>query len=319
MSVPGSRPANPAAASASLNLRGAVDLSSLKTPRTPASAPAAGEAPGGSGPVEVTEQNFPDLVQLSNRVPVVMNLWAPVSPQSSQLTDVLQKVADENPGRILVGSVDAQAFPQIAQAFQAQSVPTVVAVLKGQPVPLFQGPVPEEQIRSFFAELLKVAEANGVSGTLDEAPAGGEEQPAPLPPLHQDAYDAIEAGDWAGAAEAYRKALAEQPADADAKAGLAQVQLMQRVEQVSAQDAAALRTAAAEQPDDLQTQLSVADLDLVGGHVEDALDRLVGFIARNFGPERETVRLRLLELFDVVGGSDPRVAKARAALARALF
>src|SRR6478609_8819094 len=108
MSVPGSRPANPAAASASLNLRGAVDLSSLKTPRTPASAPAAGEAPGGSGPVEVTEQNFPDLVQLSNRVPVVMNLWAPVSPQSSQLTDVLQKVADENPGRILVGSVDAQ-------------------------------------------------------------------------------------------------------------------------------------------------------------------------------------------------------------------
>lgn len=333
MSVPGSRPANPAAVSASLNLRGAVDLSALKNqrPAPAAGAPSAAGGPAAGGPatpgaapvagaaVEVTEQNFPDLVQLSGTVPVVMNLWAPFSEQSRELTSVLERVAAEYPRRILIATVDAEAFPQIAQAFQAQTVPTVVAVLKGQPVPLFQGPVPEAQVRSFFAELLKVAEANGVTGTLDGGAEAGEEREQPLPPLHQAAFDAIEAGDYPAAEAAYRKALAEQPADADAKSGLAQVQLMQRVEGISAADAEALRAAAAGHPEDLDAQLAVADLDLVGGHVEDALDRIVAFIARNFGPERETARVRLLELFDVVGVTDPRVAKARAALARALF
>jgi putative thioredoxin len=109
------------------------------------------------------------------------------------------------------------------------------------------------------------------------------------------------------------------PADHEAKAGLAQVELMARLQPLSAQDSEALRTLAANEPDNLEAQLGVADLDVAGGHVEDALNRLVSFIGRNFGPERETVRVRLLELFDVVGAADERVAKARQALARVLF
>ncbi|MDQ0145059.1 tetratricopeptide repeat protein [Pseudarthrobacter niigatensis] len=334
MSSPASRPVPPAAANL-LNLRGAVDLSALKRPAAPAGPPAQGNAPSGpaapaqdgqqggpaGGPelkVDVTEANFQQLVELSAQVPVVFALWAPYSPESSKMVDTLDRVVASYGGRLVLGAADIEAFPQLAQAFQVQAVPTAVAVLKGQPVPLFQGAAEEQQVRSLFDELLKVAAANGVTGSLD---AGGpaDQEPAPLPPLHQAAYDAIEAGNYAGAAEAYRQALKEMPSDHEAKAGLAQVELMDRLQSVSAQDSEALRTLAAEEPDNLDTQLGVADLDVAGGHVEDALNRLVSFIGRNFGPERETARVRLLELFEVVGAGDERVAKARQALARVLF
>ncbi|WAP52824.1 tetratricopeptide repeat protein [Arthrobacter sp. ATA002] len=317
MSTPNHRPA-PAAST--MNLRGAVDLSSLKD-RSAAGAPAAGQ--GGAGQpaaspyiVEVSEQTFPQLVQLSEQVPVIIDLYSARSPESVQVGTVLRGIVTEQDGKLLLGRVDVDTYPQIAQAFQAVGVPTVAAVLKGQPVPLFDRAVPEEQIRALVAELLQVAAANGVSGTLNEGGAGEPAEEAPLPPLHQEAYDAIVAGDYDGAAAAYRRALAEQPADAEARAGLAQVELMSRLKDA---DAEKLRTEAAENPDDVGAQLAVADLDVSGGHVEDAFNRVVRLIARVFGDDRERARLRLLDLFEVVGTTDPRVTKARSALARALF
>ncbi|MFF1251334.1 co-chaperone YbbN [Pseudarthrobacter sp. NPDC058329] len=327
MSSPASRPVPPAAANP-LNLRGAVDLSSLKQRPAAAAPPSGPEAPGGTQPgvtpgapelvVNVTEGNFQQLVELSAQVPVVFALWASYSPESATMLDVLERVVDSYGGRLVLGAADIEAFPQLAQAFQVQAVPTAVAVLKGQPVPLFQGGADEQQVRGLLDELLKVAAANGVTGSLGGG-AAQEDGPAPLPPLHQTAFDAIEAGDYAAAAEAYRQALNEMPADHEAKAGLAQVELMERLQPLSAEDSEALRANAANEPDNLQAQLAVADLDVAGGHVEDALNRLVSFIGRNFGPERETARVRLLELFDVVGAADDRVAKARQALARVLF
>ncbi|HEU4666795.1 MAG TPA: tetratricopeptide repeat protein, partial [Arthrobacter sp.] len=316
MSSPASRPVPPAAANL-LNLRGAVDLSTLKQrPASGTGTPQAAGAPGGAAgaagapnapgspdlKVNVTEGNFQQLVELSAQVPVVFALWASYSPESATMLDVLERVVASYGGRLVLGAADIEAFPQLAQAFQVQAVPTAVAVLKGQPVPLFQGGADEQQVRSLFDELLKVAAANGVTGSLGAgADAGEDGGPAPLPPLHQAAFDAIEAGDYAAAADAYRQALTEMPSDHEAKAGLAQVELMARLQPLSAQDSEALRALAANEPDNLEAQLGVADLDVAGGHVEDALNRLVTFIGRNFGPERETARVRLLELFDVVG------------------
>ncbi|MBP1231901.1 putative thioredoxin [Arthrobacter sp. PvP102] len=336
MSSPASRPV-PSAAASQLNLRGAVDLSSLKQ-RT---APPAGQSPAGGQPgpgqpasaqgtapdtggqplrVDVTEGNFQQLVELSAQVPVVFGLWASYSPASGDLINVLEGIINSYGGRLVLGAADIDAFPQLAQAFQVQAVPTAVAVVKGQPVPLFQGGADEQQVRSLLDELLKVAAANGVTGSLGGAgTATAEAEPAPLPPLHQAAFDAIEAGDYAAAAASYRQALLEMPADAEAKAGLAQVELMARLQSLTGPDGEALRKLAAEEPDNLDAQLGVADLDIAGGHIDDALGRIVGFIGRNFGPERETARVRLLELFEVVGPSDERVAKARQGLARVLF
>ncbi|WP_307029403.1 tetratricopeptide repeat protein [Arthrobacter globiformis] len=329
MSSPASRPV-PSAAS-QLNLRGAVDLSSLKqrpAPPAPPSNAAAGDSQqaagvAGGGPalrVDVTEANFQSLIELSAQVPVVFALWAAYSPESTGVLDALDRIIQSYGGRLVLAAADIEAFPQLAQAFQVQAVPTAVAVLKGQPVPLFQGGADEEQIRPLLDELLTVAAANGVTGNVGGG-AGTSEDPAPaaLPPLHQKAFDAIEEGDYAAAAAAYRQALAEMPADAEAKAGLAQVELMERLQSLSGPEGEALRQLAADEPDNLTAQLGLADLDLAGGHVEDALNRVVAFIGRNFGPERESARVRLLELFEVVGTTDERVGKARQALARVLF
>ncbi|MGY3379160.1 putative thioredoxin [Arthrobacter sp. TE12231] len=334
MTTPASRPVPPVAANP-LNLRGAVDLSALKQrPAPPAAgagrtgsadappAPAAVGAEHANRPlrVDVTEGNFQELVELSAQVPVVIALWASYSPDSGQLVGILEDIVESYDGRLVLGAADIDAFPQLAQAFQVQAVPTAVAVVKGQPVPLFQGGADEEQVRSLFDELLKVAAAHGVTGRIGAGgPGSGEPEAPPLSPLHQAAFDAIEAGHYDAAAAAYRQALNEMPSDAEAKAGLAQVELMARLQSFSGPDADALRRLAADEPDNLDAQLGVADLDIAGGHIEDGLGRIVTFIGRNFGPERETARVRLLELFDVVGTGDERVAKARQGLARVLF
>ena len=302
-----------------INLRGAVDLSALKNRATAAAA----GAPEGGSPyaVDVNEQSFQEFVQLSQKVPVVVSLGSGRSNQSAQVNALLEKLMNDNNGAIALGRVDVDASPQIAQAFGVTAVPTVIALINGQPVPMFEGELPEAQVQEFLAELLKVAASNGVTGTLGGTAADPEAAPAepPLPPLHQAAREAIDAGDLALAQASYEQALAEMPTDAAAKIGLAQVQLMRRTAGINVVQADGFRARAAGDQDDLEAALAVADLDITGGHVEDALARLVKFIATHFGPEREDVRVRLLELYDVVGVDDPRVSASRQALARALF
>jgi putative thioredoxin len=137
-----------------------------------------------------------------------------------------------------------------------------------------------------------------------------------LPPLHQQAFDAVERGDFAGAIDAYDRALRENPKDSLAREGRAQVALIGRTDGLVPSQ---VRAAAADRPSDVDAQLAVADLDVVGGQVEDAFSRLIDLVRVTFGPEREVIRERLVELFDVVGQSDPRVAAARQKLASALF
>ncbi|MGA7148730.1 MAG: tetratricopeptide repeat protein, partial [Microbacterium sp.] len=138
----------------------------------------------------------------------------------------------------------------------------------------------------------------------------------PLPPLHAEAYDAIEAGDYPRAIRAYEQALAENPRDADARAGLGQVRLLNRVQGLDLQEA---RAAAAAGPTDVDAQFAVADLDIAGGHVEDAFERLLDLFAALPADERAPVRERLLELFGLIGDADPRVLRARGRLASLLF
>ncbi len=175
-------------------------------------------------------------------------------------------------------------------------------------------------MREVFAQLLQVAAQNGVAGRVEVA--GGAdaddaaEAEAPLPPLHAEAFAAIEEGDYVRATRAYEQALAENPRDEDARAGLGQVRLLARLQDT---DPATVRQAAASDPRDVEAQFAVADLDIAGGHVEDAFARLLDLFAELPADAREPVRARLLELFGLVGDADPRVLAARRRFASLLF
>lgn len=310
-------------------LRGAVDLSPLVARKTQQAAQAArGQQPTeqqDAAPaqqsrvvVEVGDAEFPQLVELSRTVPVVVALTATWSTPSTDLVAVLRRAVEAQAGRLVLAIVDADASPQVADAFQAQSIPTVVAVLAGAPVPLFAGVLPEEQLAPLLDQLLALAAQHGVTGTVpdpgaSEAPA--EPPPAPLPPLHAEAYDAIDRGDYAEAARLFRTVIAQDPRDAAAPAALAQVELLDRTRSQSPD----VRERAAEDPGDLATALAVADLDVAGGHLDDAFGRLLDAFPAAGPEDRAVLRQRLLDYFTLAGPDDPRVAPARRRLASLLY
>ena len=198
------------------SLRGAVDLSGLvRRANPPPPAPGSAPAPSAGGlVVEISEATFPQIVELSSRVPVVVELYAP------GLAPALGPIVESYGGRLVLATVDAQANPGIAEAFQVREVPAAAGVIGGRPVPLFVGTPAEEQVRQVFDQLLQVAAQNGITGTLDPQAApdadGAPAEPVeePLPPLHQEAYDAISAGNYAAAVAAYKRAIAQNPRDA---------------------------------------------------------------------------------------------------------
>lgn len=299
--------------------RGAVDLSALAQSGPPSGGPGNGAAGGGGGVVvEGTDATFNGIVNASMTVPAVVVLWSARLPESRDFVDSVAAVARSYGGRFQLVSVDVDTNPGILQAFQVQSVPVTIGLLQGQPVPLFPGVQPEDQVRLVVDKLLEAAVANGITGRVSVAEGAGDEEELeqPLPPLHQEAYDAIDRGDLDAATDAYDRALKQNPGDDDAKLGLAQVGLLKRTAGV---DLATARAAAADHPTDVAAQTLVADLDLLGGHIEDAFLRLVELVKVTTGDERNAVREHLLELFAVVGPHDERVRKARGSLMSALF
>lgn len=277
--------------------------------------------------IDVDEAGFEtDVLQRSAEIPVVIDFWAEWCEPCKQLGPLLERLALEYNGRFLLAKVDVDANQMLMQQFGIQGIPAVFAVVAGQALPLFQGAAPESQIRETIDQLIQVGEERfGLTGiAVDQDAAAGPEVAAQAPEVPAGPYDALleaaaqalDANDFAGAVQAYKNVLSDDPANSEAKLGLAQAELLGRVQKMDPQQ---VRKDAAENPGDADTQIAAADLDLVGGHVEDAFGRLVEVVRRNFGDDRDRVRVRLLELFEVIGPDDPRVGAARTALARVLF
>ena len=304
----------------SIFTRGAVDLSALRGPapsdapsaalsaaRPPASPAGANEAPPvpAGGPetiIEVTEANFQATVlERSMATPIILDFWADWCEPCKQLSPVLERLAASDGGTWVLGKVDVDANPRLAQALRVQGIPMVVAVVGGQLVEGFTGVLPEAQVRQYVDAVLK---------------AGGISVEPPEDPRLDAADDALMTGDLDAAEAAYKKILAESPADATAESGLAQVELYRRVTGV---DAGATLAKAAADPDDLEAQRLAADIEVLSGQAPEAYDRLVSLVRRTSGDERDEVRKHLLSLFSVAGPDDPAVSAARRALARALF
>jgi putative thioredoxin len=315
-----------------LRLPGAVDLSGFRRPASPppGSAPANGAPAAAGGPpsgrvpalvFDVTEATFEaQVVRLSSQVPVVIDFWAEWCGPCKQLSPILERLALAAGGSWVLAKIDCDAEQRLAEAFQVQSIPSVLAVIGGQPVPLFQGALPEAQVTAVIDEVLKVAAANGVTGRVtvsDDAVADAAEPAEPSrDPLLVQADEALAAGDADAALAAYRSVLDREPANVEARTAVARCELLLRVRGV---DETAARKTAADDADDVAAALVVADLDMAAGHVEDAISRLVDLVRRTADDERESVRTRLLSLFEVLDPEDARLVKGRRALASALF
>jgi len=325
------------------SLYGAVDLGARQA-AAQRSQQAASRTDGPDGAqsanvIDVTEETFNvEVVERSRSAPVILDLWAEWCGPCKQLSPVLEKLAIEADGAWVLAKVDIDANPQLRAALQVQSIPMVMAVVGGQVVDGFLGAMPEAQVRQWISQLLQVAEQVGMpqgaagpdDGPDDGPAADGPGAPGDYPPgmrggpgpgeaadpAFEEAQQAMERGDLDGAAAAFERVLASSPDHPVAALGLAQVDLIRRV---NSYDEAQVRRAAAENPDDVEAQSRVADVDLAMGRIEEAFDRLLGTVKRTSGEDRDQARRHLISLFEIFPPRDPRVTKARSTLSTLLF
>jgi putative thioredoxin len=321
------------------SLYGAVDLGArqasaqrrqqaVRAASTPGGAAGDGAGPDAAGLIfDVTEQTFnQDVAMRSRTVPVIVDLWAEWCGPCKQLSPVLEKLATEAGGAWVLAKVDVDANPRLAQMFQAQSIPMVVAIIAGQMVDGFLGAMPESQVRQWLTQVLAVAEQVGLSpaggpppeGAADAGPEdSGDDEYDDLPPHLRGAREAMENGEFDTAAALLEKVISDVPGDGIAKSWLAQVNVMRRVSGYD--DATAILRDAAQRPDDPDAQAKAADLEIASGRAEEAFDRLLGVVKVTSGDARNKARLHLIGLFDIFPPGDPAVKAARTRLSSLLF
>ncbi|MGO1400927.1 MAG: co-chaperone YbbN [Flaviflexus sp.] len=305
-----------------LNIRGAVDLSALAPAKEQERMKAQTTNENGEqvipGPFvrDVTMESVQSFLELSLHVPLVVVFTSPRSEGSLALAKTLESQILSRGGAIGLGFVDADSSPEIAQAFQVQAVPTTLAVLGGNPVPLFQGTLDDADVAKALDSVLQAAEQLSVHGRLDGDEDGSLPEPE-LPPHVKEANEALSAGDFDKAHAAYSKALKENPGDEVAKVELARVELLQRVQGYDVQSI--MSTAKDADLTDVDLHLQASDIEVAASRPESAFGRLLAVIRATSGDDREKARERIVALFNIVGVHDPLVTEVRKQLASALM
>lgn len=301
------------------SLAGAVDLSSLRKPEA-SPAVASNQLTNSADLLTLpslvaqgNETNLRNFIEISNELPVIVEFYAGWSEQSKALTPKLAQLTNALEGRILLLQIDLDSNVNVAKAFKVGSAPTVLALLRGQPVPLFEGDQPQENIKLVFDRVLAIAAENAMNGVITIAESAAADLPPALPPRHQAAFDAIDVGDYAAAVREYEEALKENPADTLAASGLAQANLLLRTDGID------FEQVLVSAPASIEDVLLKADACIAVGHPAQAFSTILTRFAIVYGEERETLRKHLLELFLICPPDAPELADARRQLAALLY
>ncbi|WP_291532069.1 tetratricopeptide repeat protein [Bifidobacterium sp. UBA4282] len=307
-----------------VSLAGAVDLEALKHQVTAEPGQAGGAPAAGGYVIDTTENTFQAMVQTSATFPILLLLWLPTDDRLFPMAKALGDAVNAMNGQLQLSRIDVASFPAVAQAFGIQGAPALFALINGRPMPLLQGLPSDQEMQQIVDEVLpkivQVAQQAGVTGTAPYAgdPDAVAEQPAEptVPPEHEQAHRLAMEGDYAGAAAAYDKVLEADPNDALAARERAKALLLARSADADVRE---VRAAAADHPEDVDAQMAVADIDMIGGQIQDAFDRLLDYLAAGHRDQMETVRVRLLEYFAIPDPSDERLKRARRRLATLLY
>lgn len=307
-----------------VSLAGAVDLEALKHQVTAEPGQAGGAPAAGGYVIDTTENTFQAMVQTSATFPILLLLWLPTDDRLFPMAKALGDAVNAMNGQLQLSRIDVASFPAVAQAFGVQGAPALFALINGRPMPLLQGVPSDQEMQQIVDEVLpkivQVAQQAGVTGTAPySGDPGAEQTPSPeqtVPPEHEQAHRLAMEGDYAGAAAAYSTVLEADPNDALAARERAKALLLARSADADVRE---VRAAAADHPEDVDAQMAVADIDMIGGQIQDAFDRLLDYLAAGHRDQMETVRVRLLEYFAIPDPSDERLKRARRRLATLLY
>ena len=293
----------------------AFDLSSLKNP-----APQVANVG-----IAVNQTNLmQEIIPESNNQVVILTCWSPRSPESQRVLDSLGKMhaedsAAEGGAGWILGSVNVDQEPSVATALQVQAVPLAIALIQEQLVPLFETVPTDDQLRMVITKVLALASERGIGKAPGENSGGAQDGPPieeKLEPEEQAALIALEEGDFAAAATSYKQWLLRSPGNSLASAGLAQVELMLRIQGVDFYSAI---SSADSSPENIEAQLLAADVQISQGDLDGSFNRLITLVKKTTGEDRKRVREHLLSLFTLIDPEDPTLIQARQLLASALF
>ena len=315
------------------SMAGAVDLEALKHKAEAAMGEDGGAPAAGGYVIDVNENSFEAMVNSSNTFPILILIWL---QDDERFFDVAKKLADmvaKLNGQMQLARIDGTSNPQIVQALRVQGVPALFGLVGGRPIPMMQGMPTETELQqleeTLLPQIIAMAQQSGVTGAApfmengtssgsegDTARAGVETHAEPeIPAGHENAHELAAGGHYVEAAEAYTKLVEHDSHDAIAARERAKCLLLARN---GSSDVRVIRATAADNPDDVEAQLNVADIDMIGGQIQDAFGRLLDFIP-DHRDDMQQVRERLVEYFAIPEPNDPRLRTARQKLMTLMY
>ncbi len=262
--------------------------------------------------IDLEQQSFRAVLELSNVVPVLISFYDNAQQDSLDLTNKIEKLVLEAKGKLFLGKVDIQAQPELSRAFNIATPASVVLILAGEPRPLFQGDQNAEDLVTFMSKLLEVAAKQGLDGQLAIGDSTQEPE-VKLTQAEQEAFDAMEQGDFAKAVSIYEQELKAQPKNEVLIERLAQTKLVQRTYNQDFEKHLAVVPATPEQA------ITKSDFIMATGDAETAFALLLSFFDLANPDQKKALAAALLEHFNVVGKAHPAVIEARKQLAVRMF